>query len=217
MKATGYTIKGVLFDFDGTLTRPGALDFKMVKAALGCPLHLPVLEYINAMDDDAERQAALAHLNQFEIQGAQSSSPNVGAQEVVAWVKSQNLPVGIITRNSRASVLCALDNFDGLGNADFDLIITRDDSPAVKPSGEGIVWAARRWQLFASEILIVGDYLFDPQAGRAAGALTVLLDPHNDPRLAAVGCHFRITGLAELPQIIEAGLAQPFGKRPGKL
>lgn len=201
----GYIVKGVLFDFDGTLTRPGALDFKVIKAALGCPSHVSVLAYIDAMHEDAERQAALAQLDQFEMQGARCTSPNQSAQEVVEWVKSQYLPVGIITRNSRMSVLRALENFDRLGAENFDLILTRDDPPAVKPSGDGIVWCARQWHLPTAEMLIVGDYIFDPQAGRAAGALTALLDPDNDPRLAAVACDFRISDLAELPNIIEAG------------
>jgi hydrogenase expression/formation protein HypE len=205
MVAGGYTIKAVLFDFDGTLTQPGALDFEAIKAMLGCPPHLPVLEYIHAMQDALARQTALARLDQFEIEGAQRARPNAGAQEVVAWVKAHHMPVAVITRNSRKAVLRALENFDALGAADFDFILSRDDPPAVKPSGAGIVWAARQWHITPAEILTVGDYVFDPQAGLAAGALTVLLDPGHDPRLADVTCHFRIAGLVELPQIIQAG------------
>lgn len=202
-------IRGVLFDFDGTLTQPGALDFDHIKSALGCPLHLPVLEFILDMADVEEQKIALARLEQFEVQGARNSRPNIDAQEVVAWVKSNQMPTGIITRNSRASVVRALQNFDRLEEDDFDLIITRDDPHAIKPSGAGVVWAAQQWQIGAGQMLVVGDYIFDPQAGRDAGALTVLLDPHGSPRLADVDCDYRISGLAGLPSIISAGLTQP--------
>jgi len=40
------TIKGVLFDLDGTLTYPGALDFPQFKYELGCPEEKPILEYL---------------------------------------------------------------------------------------------------------------------------------------------------------------------------
>lgn len=209
MVESDYHIKGVLFDFDGTLTRPGALDFDEIKSALGCPLHLPVLEFIVAMASAVEQRSALARLEQFEVQGARNSRPNIDAQKVVAWVKSNQLPVGIITRNSRASVLRALENFDRLGKEEFDLIITRDDPHAIKPSGAGVVWAAQQWHISTRQLIVVGDYIFDPQAGRDAGALTVLLDSDNSPRLTDVDCDFRISGLAGLPPIIAAGLMRP--------
>ena len=43
-------IKGVLFDFDGTLTRPGALDFPAIKQELGCPADQAILEYLETED-----------------------------------------------------------------------------------------------------------------------------------------------------------------------
>lgn len=214
---TGYAIKAVLFDFDGTLTEPGALDFKSFKDTIGCPADLPVLEYIDTMDDPAQQRRILDRLDRFETDGARHSRPNAGAGELVAWVKSRALPVGIITRNSRRSVLRALENFDDLGPGDFELLITRDDPFAVKPRGDGIVWAARQWRIEPREILTVGDYLFDPQAGQAAGAITVLLDPGDHPRLADVACHFRVRRLNEVVRILEAGLPLPAGKLPNHL
>ena len=53
-----YRIDAVLFDFDGTLTAPGALDFKEIKAELGCPLDRPVLEYIEGLATPDQRHVA---------------------------------------------------------------------------------------------------------------------------------------------------------------
>jgi phosphoglycolate phosphatase-like HAD superfamily hydrolase len=68
-------------------------------------------------------------------------------EAIVAFIRRAGLPVGILTRNSRASVIAALENFPHLSvRTDFDVMITREDPAAIKPSGEG-VFAGRpqRW------------------------------------------------------------------------
>jgi phosphoglycolate phosphatase-like HAD superfamily hydrolase len=209
MPNSEYRIKAVLFDFDGTLTQPGALDFKSIKAALGCRADQPVLEFVQSITPARDRSRAMEKLDRFEFDGAAASRPNSGAQRVVAWIKRKGLPVGIITRNRREAVLRSLENFDKISADDFDLIISRDDPLDPKPSGQGIVWAAGQFQVAPHEVLMVGDYIFDPQSGRAAGALTVLLDPTQNVLLKSVACDFRIDRLDQLRSIIEAGLPQP--------
>lgn len=196
------TIRAVLFDFDGTLTVPGALDFPAIKKDLGCPPDQALLEFISGLDDADRRQAANDRLTFFETQAAQRSLPNEGAQEMVAWLKGRHAAVAILTRNSRASVLRALQNFNPIGPQAFDLIVTRDDPPAPKPSAEGVLYAARLLGVRPEEIMVVGDFIFDCQAGRAAGALTALLDPHDDPRLAAAVCDYRIARLTDLQKVL---------------
>jgi HAD superfamily hydrolase (TIGR01509 family) len=191
-------IRAVLFDFDGTLTLPGALDFPAIKQDLGCPPDQALLEFIDTLHEPQRRRAAQARLDFFESQAARRSRPNAGAQELVAWLKRRRLAVVILTRNSRASVLCALENFNPVSADSFDLIVTRDDPAAPKPSGEGVLFAARTLGVKPAEMLMVGDFIFDCQAGRAAGARTVLLDPHDDPRLAEACCDYRIRHLTEI-------------------
>ncbi len=195
-------IRAVLFDFDGTLTLPGALDFPAIKKDLGCPPDLALLEFIAAIPSSAHRRAAQARLDFFETQAARCSQPNAGAQELVAWLRQRGVRVAILTRNSRASVLCALENFNPLSAGSFDLIVTRDDPVAPKPSGEGVLYAAGLLGVAPAEMVMVGDFIFDCQAGRAAGARTVLLDPHDDPHLADAGCDHRIRHLAELKSLL---------------
>lgn len=206
MHHSGYRIKAVLFDFDGTLTPPGAIDFKSIKADLGCPPDRPVLEYIKALPKAQDRRQAMQKLNRFEAEGAAKSRPNTGAQQIVTWIKRHRLPVAIITRNSRESVLLSLENFKYIGADDFDIIITRDDPLAPKPSGDGIVWAAEQLRVAPAQVLMVGDFIFDFQSGRAAGALTAMLDPAGSSRLKSVACDFRIQRLDQLRSIIRAGL-----------
>ncbi len=198
----GMEIKAVLFDFDGTLTAPGAIDFKVIKRTLGCPEDQPVLEYIRSLDGEGTRQKAMQRLNQFEEVAAAKSRPNAGAQEIVLWLIRRAMSVGILTRNSRYSVVRSLENFDDIGLDDFEVIITRDDPFAPKPSGEGVLHAAKQFGVEPHSVLMVGDYIFDPMAGTAAGARTALLDPIGDARLQGVDCDVRIQHLDQLQQIL---------------
>ena len=197
-----HRIRAVLFDFDGTLTRPGALDFGFIRQALGCPPGMPILEFIQSLEAESDRRRALVRLDRFELQGAAASVPNVGAEEIVVWLKRLGVAVGILTRNNRACVLRALQNFETIRWSDFDVMITRDDPPAPKPSGEGVLYAARRLEISPSDILVVGDFTFDIQAGQAAGAWTILLDPLDDERLQGLTPGYRIKKLNEIRKIL---------------
>jgi hydrogenase expression/formation protein HypE len=208
--------EAVLFDFDGTLTRPGALDFAAIKRALGCPPASPILEYIQQLPDPADRRRARLRLDRFETEAAADSTPNAGAESLLGWIKSTGLPVGIISRNSRASILRALDNFERLAPEDFDLILSRDDPVAPKPSGEAVTLASLRLQVDCRRTLMVGDYRFDVESGRSAGAVTVFLD-NGDPSLDDAGSDYRLSDLDGLADLIRRGLPLKTGKLPNDL
>ena len=142
-----YCIKGVLFDFDGTLTCPGSIDFKAIRKAIGCPADQAILEYIAALPEDRLRRRHQTTLNTMEMAAAAQSRPHEGAEELIRFLKAQQLPVGILTRNSLASVEKTLDNFNRTQLSDFDLIITRDDPVPPKPSPQGVLQAAGRFNI----------------------------------------------------------------------
>ncbi len=213
MAAERYRIDAVLFDFDGTLTRPGALDFSMIKRTIGCPEGTPVLEFMAAVEDGKRRLDMARQLDRFELDGAAVSRPNNGAEQLVASIQKAGLPVGIITRNSRASVLKAMENFSTVSMAGFDVLVTREDPVEIKPSAEGVLLAAGKMGVNAAHLLVVGDFHFDMQAGRNAGALTAYLS-NGRPVPADIRCRFVVETLLDLEPIIEDGVSLPTGKLP---
>jgi hydrogenase expression/formation protein HypE len=166
-------IKGILFDFDGTLTRPGLLDFPAIKKALGCPADQPILEFIETRPMEM-RPHLMSRLGDWEIEAARGSIPNLGAERCLQTLKRRGILLGILTRNSLHSVKQALVAFDGIGINDFTTVITRETSRP-KPHPEGVYQAANQMGVHTSEILMVGDFRFDILAGKAAGARTVLV------------------------------------------
>jgi len=180
-------IKGILFDFDGTLTVPGAINFLEIKASLGCPPEVPILEFIESLDNN-EQQKAYSLLDRHEEKAARISFPAQDAEGVIRELKKKDLPLGIITRNSLNAVLLSLNNFDQVTADDFAIILTRDDGTP-KPDPAGVVIAAHTMGIVPEELLLVGDFSLDIIAGHAAGARTVLIihdttriiPPHPEP------------------------------------
>jgi hydrogenase expression/formation protein HypE len=195
-------IKGVLFDFDGTLTLPGALDFPAIKRELNCPMDIPILEWLETVPAEV-KPPLMKILESAEEKAAEESLPNVGAEACLLALRDKGVLLGIITRNSRQSVRLALERFETVGLLDFSTVITRDDS-LPKPHPDGVHKACERMGLAASELMVVGDFRFDVMAGKAAGACTVLLT-NGRPSVMGPGDpapDYTVTCLEEILQLV---------------
>jgi hydrogenase expression/formation protein HypE len=223
-----FRLRAVLFDFDGTLTRPGALDFRTIKREVGCPPGSLVLEWIEALPAGSRRTAALAALARFELAAAAVSEPNADAERVLRSLRAQGLKIGVLTRNGLPAVRRALSRFRGLDADTFDVLVTRDDGLPLKPAPDGVLHAAAAMGVPPEHTLVVGDFVLDMQAGRAAGTLTAYLTNGDDGELPGLAtheldlpadddCDFVLHGLAELDDVVRLGLPLPHGKLPNEL
>ncbi len=212
-----FLTKAVLFDFDGTLTEPGAIDFAVIKNAVGCPVDTPILEYIAVLPDPDQRKNAYAALDKFEAEAAERSMPNEGAESLLAHLRTMGIPVGLISRNNLDSIKISIRNFQDTTLRDFDVVITRDDPIAPKPSPAGILMAAEKLGINADQFIVVGDYIFDIEAGRRAGAVTILLEADPPVAMPDVDSDFVITHLGEVREIVLLGQPLPQGKLPNGL
>lgn len=217
MKKPLRTIHAVLFDFDGTLTRPDSLDLSIIKRRIGCPVDKYLLEYIDSLDSEARRREALHRVDAFEREAADQARPHAGAEELVRFLRGQHIRMGILTRNSRKAVQIALRNFRAVDAGDFEQIITRDDPVNPKPSGDGVRLAAHRLEVPPEEMLVVGDYPLDIEAGYRAGAVTVWLQNHPEAPRPECPCDFVITRLDQIREIVRLGQPLPAGKLPNDL
>jgi len=198
----GKRIKGVLFDFDGTLTLPGALDFPAIKREMNCPPGIPILEYLETVPAEL-KPSLMKLLESKEEKAAEQSLPNVGAEKCLLVLRDKGLLLGIITRNSLPSVMRALEKFETIRLQHFAAVMTRDDS-LPKPHPDGVHKACERMGLSVSELMVVGDFRFDVMAGKAAGARTVLLT-NGRQSLMAPGDpdpDYTVTSLEEILQLV---------------
>ena len=160
-------IRAVLFDMDGTLTRP-TLDFPAIRSEIGLPE--PLLESMLAMAAGAERDRAFAILERHEDRAAEISELNDGVHDVLEFLNGRKVPSALVTRNSRVSAHRVIEKHR-LG---FEVVMTRDDAPA-KPRPEPLWIICERLGVAPAEALMVGDFRLDILAGRNAGTRTALL------------------------------------------
>ncbi len=160
-----------IFDLDGTLT-VAVHDFGALRARLGLPQGRPILEAIAARPE--HEQAALhAGVEAWELEMVAFARPADGAAKLLDALATHRRAV--LTRNTSAVALATLDAV-GLSER-FDPVFGRHDA-AAKPSPEGIERVLAAWRAAPEDAVMVGDYGFDLEAGRAAGIATVLVDAH---------------------------------------
>jgi HAD superfamily hydrolase (TIGR01509 family) len=157
--------RAILFDMDGTLTRP-LLDFPRIKAEMGIG-DRPILEALAELDSD-RRAAAQSILNRHEEEASAKSTLNPGCAELLDWLRHRRIKVALVTRNSRRSVRTVLERH-GLR---IDVLVTREDAPP-KPDPAPLRLACARLKVNESDAWMVGDGLYDIEAGVAAGMATV--------------------------------------------
>lgn len=188
-------LHAIAFDLDSTLTRP-YLDFTRLRAQLGLP-EGDILHWADSLPS-RQRAEAFATIEAFEQDGVEHVAWNDGAQETLAALRAQGLPVAIITRNSGASLKAVCAHLD----IRVDVLIAREDA-APKPDPACIRLASSRLGVRVETLLMVGDFRHDTEAGRAAGAMTVLLTNGRTPPWT-VEADLVITRLPELLAHLES-------------
>jgi HAD superfamily hydrolase (TIGR01549 family) len=189
-----------VFDLDGTLTVP-VHDFAGIRRALDVPQEADILAHLAALPA-AEARDKHAWLMRHERRLAERATAASGAVALVRALQGRGCRLGILTRNARelaAVTLAAIGLGDVFGEAD---IVGRDEA-APKPAPEGLRYFVDRWAVTPAEMVMVGDYLFDLQCGRAAGTHTLLVNCAGDgwPALATwrlPDCTAVLAGLADM-------------------
>jgi HAD superfamily hydrolase (TIGR01509 family) len=187
--------KAILFDMDGTLTKP-MLDFPKIKAEMGIGSR-PILEAMAGLDGPA-REAAERVLHRHETHAATESELNAGCDALLAWIGAAKLPTALITRNSAASVRTVLE----LHGMTFDVVIAREDGP-FKPDPWPILHACKRLNVSPHRVWMVGDGQYDIEAGNAAGVPTVWIS-HRRERTFASEPRYIVDDLDHLLRLLQA-------------
>jgi HAD superfamily hydrolase (TIGR01509 family) len=167
---------GVIFDLDGTLVDSG-LDFDAMRREMNLTPGQPILESLEGLDP-AHASRCREILLEHERRGAERAVAFPGVTSFLKRFHDRGLQAALLTRNSRQSAQAVLSR---LALADFfSPVITRDDGP-VKPDPWAIHHVCSQWKVSPGQVAVVGDFIFDLLAGRAAGAATVLFTQGREP------------------------------------
>jgi len=185
-------LKGVIFDFDGTLVTL-SIDFRKIKEAilkrareskLKIPsANLPILELLEEIKRLNGKRGSEFYteghriLKGEELNASNYTCPREGALGLLKRLKEEGIKIGIITRNCREVVERVIRRC----NIPYDILLTRDDVKKVKPDTFHIKECLRQLCLKKDEVILVGDHPFDIKAGKALKILSIGLKSSGIP------------------------------------
>ena len=158
------TYKAIIFDMDGTLTKP-VLDFRIIRQEIGLP-EGDIAHEITKLSPEDQTRAWLI-IEEHERQAEEKQTLQDGTAELLTHCRAANIRLGLITRNIQRSVDILCQKFD----LQFDSVITRE-FPHIKPHPAPILHMLEAWNIAPKDTLMVGDYIHDIECGRAAGTAT---------------------------------------------
>lgn len=183
-------VHAVLFDLDGTLIDTN-IDFPLMQKEMhalanSCGIAesrikeldiLAIVDYIvSSLKADSQeerarlvRKKALNKLEEIEVAHSGNARLVKGTPELLQRLREACIKIGIVTRNCSRAVERSIVH-TGLS---FDILLTRDDVPYVKPHPDHILRALAMLDIRPEEAVTVGDHTLDVRCGRAAGTKTV--------------------------------------------
>lgn len=214
------TLKGVLFDLDGTLLDTHdlllatfrftvrevlgeageAIPDEVLMAKVGQPL---VVQMWDFTDDEAthdELMRVYREHNALIHDDMVRAFP--GAVQTLSALRDAGLALGVVTSKRHAPALHGLSLFglDGF----FECLVGADDWPEHKPQPGPVARGCELLGIDARSCAYVGDSPFDMQAGGGAGCLTVAARWGMFPAevLEEQHPHLRCDALADLPALL---------------
>jgi beta-phosphoglucomutase-like phosphatase (HAD superfamily) len=197
---------------DGTLVQ-STLDFTAMYARCGVDKSQDVLQVIASWPDPAKRADAHAVIEEIERDALKTMALLPGAVELGHWCSARGLPLGLVTRNTAASV-AHLHTIHWSPLPPFKPAVSRDQGLPSKPHPAALLHCAESWGVAPSECVMIGDSPRDDVvAGRRAGFMTVLIagstGRHGTGAAAKAAehpertPHAQVDGLHELPAVLE--------------
>lgn len=171
-------VKHWVFDMDGTLT-VAVHDFKLIHRELSIPDDEDILTHLAGLPA-AESAAKHAWLLEHERELALASTPAPGAVELILDLAERGVRLGILTRNAQELAQITLKAI-GLDQCFAPDDVLGRDNAAHKPDPDGLLKLAKAWGVEPAQMVMVGDFRFDLECGRAAGSKTVLVNVPENP------------------------------------
>jgi len=190
-------VKAVIFDLDGTITEP-FLDFDLMREQMQLDKDAgPILEVIKDSPEH-QREKMKKNLEHHEEQAIENSALNPGVSQTLDKLRKMGIQTAILTRNTRKNAIAVTEKHC----LEFDSFFGRDDGPS-KPDAFGVLKLAEEFGVSPQQVLVVGDYLHDLQAARAAGAHPVLIMTHKNYSEFLEYAEFEIDRISDIIPIIE--------------
>lgn len=140
------SLRGIVFDVDGTLCLPQTPMFAAMRSAAQIPPGKDILHHIASLPSP-DREQAMQAIKDVESDYMLLQTPQPGLVELMSYLTSRGVRKGLLTRNFEDPVRHLIDKFlsdEAVGT--FEPVVTRAFEPP-KPRPEGMWWIAKEWGL----------------------------------------------------------------------
>lgn len=183
--------KGCIFDLDGTLAdtlealayctnlaleavglKPN--EIYMYKKFAGDGAKVMIQRSLIAAGDkklELFEKAEKIHRETYKKFGMYKVKPCDGIKELLEELKKHGVKIAVLTNKPHDRAVEAITAL--FGDDYFDIVLGQKDDYERKPSPEGALLIAEKWNLSPSECIYLGDTNTDMQTGKAAGMYTV--------------------------------------------
>lgn len=180
------TIRGLLFDWDGTIVDSRLSMFLSMQYAYQKHVGIlfprdeeefrriaPMRMVEHAAIYAKEHAAAVAesYIWYYANEGHKKGNIFPGMRETLAELRKRGYALGVVTNTTRQRMQADLDHLQ-LANA-IDSIVTADETTERKPHPAPLLKGAEKLQLAPRELAYIGDFSGDILAAHAAGMLSV--------------------------------------------
>ena len=185
-------IEGVLLDFDGTLTKP-AFDWPAMKEEMGLyDGDVSILDLLPTLPPERAHEISVI-LEKHELKAADMAEANDGAHALLAYLRANRIPFGVVTNNAERHVLKMVKKI----NMSFEVLITRDIGHW-KPDPRPMLAGAEAIGVPPGKCVVIGDGKYDMMAAGAAGMLSVHLADSS-----SIPSDMTLPTLMEAPALLE--------------
>ncbi len=216
MKRSNLDLKAFVFDFDGTIASL-TIDFHEMREAVlahlnsfGIPVDglrdLYVLEMIAAGkqliagrfpgQEEIYFQQADSLVKDIEINAARRGSLIDGTRDMLIQLRALSIKTGIVTRNCRDALNMVFPDILSF----VDIVLTREETPHVKPDPDHLIKVLEAFALPAAKVAMVGDHGMDMKLAKNVGtyAIGVLTGHASAAELSGAGADIVINKASEI-------------------
>lgn len=209
---------GILFDFDGTLINSEKMHQQNINKLLekyGWPKKyanlflgwrpIDMFSRIDGPWKGMDYEALTAEL--YEAVNLSELEPVPGAAKFLLWVKSQKIPVGLVTSGNKKWVKTGIKAAGlPIDLSYFDVLMTSERQAQGKPAPDGYLAAAKELSLSPSQCCVFEDSPVGITAARSATAGMVVGLTTSQPaaNLINAGADLLLPDLRQAHEIIEA-------------
>jgi pyridoxine kinase len=175
----GGKVSGVIFDMDGTLTEPGAINFDAMYERIGINKRKDI-DILRQIDEELHcdlHAGAHAIIVDEELKGCDAMQLKPDLKDMVQFFTERKIRIAISTRNcaeayNRFKIKAEIE--DGV----FHPVLSRESLGGInKPDPKVALHIISEWELSLTpkEVWFVGDSLDDMKCGKNAGCRTCLI------------------------------------------